>query len=93
MHTAATILKKQGTSEERIKIMLWEYYRRAKTVELITEYAQIYKHYGRINLEGNAFPLLFAVTIATVVHSALEEALEEEEFMKELIFLQAMAYQ
>ena len=30
LHTAATILKKQGTSEERIKIMLWEYYRRAK---------------------------------------------------------------
>ncbi|MBJ6950375.1 peptidase M23, partial [Vibrio cholerae] len=49
LHTAATILKKQGTSEERIKIMLWEYYRRAKTVDLITEYAQIYKHYGRIN--------------------------------------------
>ena len=57
LHTAATILKKQGTSEERINIMLWEYYRRAKTVELITEYARIYKHYGRINLEGNAFPL------------------------------------
>lgn len=37
--------------------MLWEYYRRAKTVDLISEYAQIYKHYGRINLEGNAFPL------------------------------------
>ena len=57
LHTAATILRKQGTSEDRIKIMLWEYYRRAKTVDLISEYAQIYKHYGRINLEGNAFPL------------------------------------
>lgn len=53
----ATIIKKQGTSEDRMKIMLWEYYRRAKTVELITKYARIYKHYGRINLEGNAFPL------------------------------------
>ncbi|PFE04788.1 M23 family peptidase [Bacillus cereus] len=57
LHTMATIIKKQGTSEDRMKIMLWEYYRRAKTVELITKYARIYKHYGRINLEGNAFPL------------------------------------
>lgn len=57
LHTIATIITKQGTSEDHIKIMLWEYYRRAKTVELITEYARIYKHYGRINLEGNAFPL------------------------------------
>lgn len=73
--------------------MLWEYYRRAKTVDLITEYAQIYKHYGRINLEGNAFPFLFAVTIATVVLSALGEVLAEEGFMKEPIYSQAMAYQ
>ena len=35
--------------------MLWEYYRRAKTVDLISEYAQIYKHYGRINLEEMLF--------------------------------------
>lgn len=53
----ASILRKQGTKEDHIKIMLWEYYQRAKTVELIMGYARMYEHYGRINLEGNAFPL------------------------------------
>lgn len=73
--------------------MLWEYYRRAKTVDLITEYAQIYKQYGRINLEGNAFLFRFVVIIATGVHLALEEVLAAEGFMKEQIFLPDMAYQ
>lgn len=89
----ATIIKKQGTSEDRIKIMLWEYYRRAKTVELITEYARIYKHYGRINLEGNAFLFLSIATIATVVHLALGGVLEEDVFMKAPIFSQGTVYQ
>lgn len=57
LYTMASIIKKQGPTEDRIKIMLWEYYQRAKTVELIMSYARMYQHYGRINLEGNAFPL------------------------------------
>ncbi len=73
--------------------MLWEYYRRAKTVDLISEYAQIYKHYGRINLEGNSFLFRSVVTIATVVLSALEEVLAAEGFMKEQIFSPDMACQ
>lgn len=93
MHTAATILKKQGTSEERIKIMLWEYYRRAKTVDLITEYAQIYKHYGRINLEGNAFPLPIRSDHSYRSTFGAGRSFGEEGFMKEPIYSQAMAYQ
>ena len=72
--------------------MLWEYYRRAKTVDLISEYAQIYKHYGRINLEM-LFLFRSVVTIATVVLSALEEVLAAEGFMKEQIFSPDMACQ
>ncbi|MEH6888749.1 M23 family metallopeptidase [Bacillus sp. JJ864] len=57
LYTMATIIGKQGANRDQLKIMLWEYYQRAKTVELILGYARMYKHYNRIELEGNAFPL------------------------------------
>lgn len=57
LYTIATILGSEGTDEDHLKIALWEYYKRAKTVELIMEYARLYKHYGRLQLEGNAFPV------------------------------------
>ena len=73
--------------------MLWEYYRRAKTVDLISEYAQIYKHYGRINLEGNAFPLPIRSDHSYRSTFGAEEVLAAEGFMKEQIFSPDMACQ
>ncbi|CAM4333718.1 M23 family metallopeptidase [Bacillus manliponensis] len=57
LYTTATILGSGGTDEDHMKIALWEHYKRAKTVELIMEYARLYNHYGRLQLEGSAFPL------------------------------------
>ncbi|MDC2865642.1 M23 family metallopeptidase [Bacillus sp. BP-3] len=57
LYTMATIIGKQGENREQLKIMLWEYYQRSKTVELILGYARMYKHYNRIDLERNVFPL------------------------------------
>lgn len=57
LYTMASILGKRGADHEQLKIMLWEYYQRAKTVELILGYARMYKHYDRIDLEGSAFPM------------------------------------
>ncbi|MGG2017735.1 M23 family metallopeptidase [Bacillus sp. S10(2024)] len=57
LYTMATIIGKQGEKREQLKIMLWEYYQRSKTVELILGYARMYKHYNRIDLERNVFPL------------------------------------
>ncbi|WP_020063095.1 M23 family metallopeptidase [Bacillus sp. 123MFChir2] len=57
LYTMATIIGKQGANRDQLKIMLWEYYQRSKTVELILGYARMYKQYNRIDLEGNAFPL------------------------------------
>lgn len=66
--------------------MLWEYYRRAKTVDLISEYAQIYKHYGRINLEGNAFPLPIRSDHSYRSTFGAGRSFGAEGFMKEPIF-------
>ncbi|WP_028401132.1 M23 family metallopeptidase [Ectobacillus panaciterrae] len=57
LYTMATILSHFGNDRDHIKIMLWEHYKRAKTVEIITGFARMYKHYGRIDIEGNAFPM------------------------------------
>lgn len=74
--------------------MLWEYYRRAKTVDLITEYAQIYKHYGRINLEGNAFPLPIRSDHSyRSTFGAGRSFWWKKGSWKEPIYSQAMAYQ
>ncbi|MBO9130709.1 M23 family metallopeptidase [Bacillus sp. 165] len=57
LYTMANIIGHYGNNREHIKIMLWEHYKRAKTVELITGFSRMYAHYGKIDIEGNAFPV------------------------------------
>ncbi|WP_141432497.1 M23 family metallopeptidase [Bacillus sp. 03113] len=57
LHAFANILLQYGTDHENLKIGLWNYYHRDKTVGIIIGKAMIYKHFGRINLENHAFPL------------------------------------
>ncbi len=57
LYTMATVLSHFGSDKDHIKIMLWEHYKRGKTVDMIMEYANIFKHYGRLDIEGNVFPL------------------------------------
>ncbi len=46
-----------GTDHENIKIGLWEYYKRDKTIGIIMGKARIYKQFNRLDLDEHAFPL------------------------------------
>lgn len=46
-----------GLTRQYIRMMLWDYYQRAITVDIIDEYARIYQYYGKLNITGNAFPV------------------------------------
>lgn len=53
----ARYLQTYGTDHEHIKIALWDYYQRSKTVDLILGKVKIYKTYKTIQLDRYAFPL------------------------------------
>lgn len=53
----ANYLLNYGVDDENIKIGLWEYYQRDKTVNIINNFARIYKHFNTLNLQENVFPL------------------------------------
>lgn len=53
----ANILLAYGTDHENIKIGLWNYYKRDKTVGIIVDKAKIYKKFGRLDLDQHAFPV------------------------------------
>jgi peptidoglycan LD-endopeptidase LytH len=46
-----------GTDHDNLKIGLWEYYKRDKTVGIIIGKAKIYKTFGRLNLDEHSFPV------------------------------------
>ena len=53
----AQYLLSYGTDHDNLKIGLWNYYKRDKTVGIIIGKAMIYKHFGRLNLDSHVFPL------------------------------------
>lgn len=57
LHAFAQYLLTYGIDHDNIKIGLWDYYKRDKSVGIIIDKAKIYKHFGRINLDDHAFPL------------------------------------
>jgi murein DD-endopeptidase MepM/ murein hydrolase activator NlpD len=48
---------RHGTNHDHIKLALWNYYKRDKTVGIIMGKAKIYQHFGRLDLEDHAFPV------------------------------------
>lgn len=48
---------KQGTTDERFPVGLWDYYRNSRSVQRIEQFAAIYKRYGKLDLFQHAFPL------------------------------------
>lgn len=50
-------LRNYGTDEDNIRIALWDYYKRDKAVSIIMGNAEIYKKYGRLDLQEKAFPV------------------------------------
>jgi murein DD-endopeptidase MepM/ murein hydrolase activator NlpD len=53
----ANYLLSYGVDPDNLKIGLWNYYHRDKTVGIIDGKAKIYKYFGRIDLDGHSFPL------------------------------------
>jgi peptidoglycan LD-endopeptidase LytH len=53
----AHYLLSYGTDHEHIKIALWDYYQRSRTVDLILGKVKIYKKYKTLKLDEHAFPL------------------------------------
>ncbi len=57
LYAFANYLLSYGVDHDNIKIGLWDYYQRDKSVGIIIGKANIYRHFGRINLDEHAFPL------------------------------------
>lgn len=57
LYTIAAYISEFGLSEDDIRIALWEYYKRDKTVQIISEFAKIYQTFQTVSLEEEAFPL------------------------------------
>ncbi|CCQ97679.1 sporulation-specific L-Ala-D-Glu endopeptidase [[Clostridium] ultunense Esp] len=57
LYTFAHHLSQYGTTEEDLRIGLWEYYEKDKAVRIIHEFAQIFKKYNRLDLFDKAFVL------------------------------------
>lgn len=57
LHAFAQYLLSYGVDHDNIKIGLWDYYQRDKTVRIIMGKAKIYEHFGRLNLEEHSFPV------------------------------------
>lgn len=53
----ANYLLSYGADHDNLKIGLWNYYKRDKTVGIIIGKAQVYRHFGRLDLDAHAFPV------------------------------------
>lgn len=53
----ANFILSYGTDHDNIKIGLWDYYKRDKTVGIIIGKSEVYKKYGRLDLDSHAFPV------------------------------------
>jgi murein DD-endopeptidase MepM/ murein hydrolase activator NlpD len=57
LYAIAHYLLSYGVDPENLKIGLWNYYHRAKTVEIIMGKAKVYRHFGRLELDKQVFPV------------------------------------
>ncbi|MFD1737748.1 M23 family metallopeptidase [Bacillus salitolerans] len=57
LYTMAQYIQSYGTDHDNIKIALWDYYQRDKTIDLILGHMKIYKHFGTLDLDKHAFPV------------------------------------
>lgn len=57
LYSFAKYLLSYGVDHDNIKIGLWEYYKRDKTVGIIVGKAKMYRHFGRLDLDKQVFPV------------------------------------
>lgn len=59
--TMAAIMLKEGTSEERRRTALWNYYHNSRAVERIGEFAKLYRTFGKLELTEHSFVMPLGV--------------------------------
>lgn len=57
LYSIAMTLSEYGTTEDDIRIALWEYYQQDKTVRIITEVARVFQRYQTLDLHKKTFPI------------------------------------
>jgi murein DD-endopeptidase MepM/ murein hydrolase activator NlpD len=57
LYAFANYLLSYGIDHDNIKIGLWNYYHRDKTVGIIDGKAKMYRHFGRLDLDTQVFPV------------------------------------
>jgi peptidoglycan LD-endopeptidase LytH len=57
LYTFAYYIASYGADRENVKIALWDYYNRDKTVSLIMGHAKLFQTYGTLDLDQHVFPL------------------------------------
>jgi peptidoglycan LD-endopeptidase LytH len=57
LYTFAYYIASYGADRENVKIALWDYYKRDKTVSLIMGHAKLFQTYETLDLDKHAFPL------------------------------------
>lgn len=57
LYAIAHYLQQYGPREDFLRIGLWEYYNRDKTVSMISGFARLYKQYQTLKLDEKHFPL------------------------------------
>jgi peptidoglycan LD-endopeptidase LytH len=57
LYTFAYYIASYGADRENVKIALWDYYKRDKTVSLIMGHAKLFQTYETLDLDQHVFPL------------------------------------
>jgi murein DD-endopeptidase MepM/ murein hydrolase activator NlpD len=57
LHTFADYLQHYGVDNENLKIALWDYYQRDKTIDIILGNAKIYREFETLALDKHSFPV------------------------------------
>lgn len=57
LYAFANYLLSYGVDHDNLKIGLWNYYHRDKTIGIIVGKAKIYRHFGRLHLDEHSFPM------------------------------------
>lgn len=57
LFTVASRIREYGSSSEDFSIGLWEYYQNTRAVQRVTQFANLYEAFGKLDLSQHAFPL------------------------------------
>lgn len=57
LYSMASHLLRYGQSSSDFSIAVWEYYHNGRASQRINQFANLYEHFGRLDLSGGAFPL------------------------------------